>query len=158
MRIGIGYDIHKLVPNRKLVLGGIEIPYLKGLLGHSDADVVLHALCDAVLGALGLGDIGELFPDTDPQYKDMSSTKLLRKVSQLMGEKGYSANNVDITVVLEEPRIKPFKANMKEVISAILATDKDDINIKATTNEGVGSIGKGESVAAFAVVTLKKRG
>lgn len=156
MRIGIGYDIHKLVPDRKLVLGGVDIPSVKGLLGHSDADAVLHALCDAILGGLGLGDIGELFPDTDPQYKNISSLVLLKKVSELMCEKKYSVNNADITIVIEEPRISPFKEKMKQNIAYTLGMNADEVNIKATTNEGIGEIGKSAGIAALAVVTLKR--
>ncbi|PIU42125.1 MAG: 2-C-methyl-D-erythritol 2,4-cyclodiphosphate synthase [Candidatus Omnitrophica bacterium CG07_land_8_20_14_0_80_42_15] len=155
MRIGIGYDIHRLVPERKLILGGVEIPSIRGLLGYSDADVLLHALCDAMLGGLGLGDIGEHFPNTDPQYKDISSIVLLKKVSELVKEKSYSVNNIDITVIAEEPQLKPFKEKMKQNIARTLGMNTEDLNIKATTNEGVGYIGKAEAIAAYAVVTLK---
>ena len=158
MRIGVGYDIHKMVSDRKLILGGEEIPSVKGLLGYSDADVVLHALCDAILGALGLGDIGEYFPDTDPQYKSISSLVLLKKVSSVMSEKSYLVNNADVTIIIEEPRINPFKEKMRHNIARILQIKFEDINIKATTSEGIGAIGKAEAVAAVAVVTLKKRG
>lgn len=157
MRVGIGYDIHRLVPERKLILGGMEIPSIKGLLGYSDADVILHALCDAILGSLGYGDIGEHFPDTDPQYKNISSMGLLKKVSELVKKDDYSVNNVDITIVLEEPRINPFKERMKQNIAHTLNVNPDDVNIKATTNEGVGPIGGGEAIAAFAVVTVKTK-
>ena len=151
----MGYDIHRLVPDRKLVLGGEEIPYIKGLVGYSDADVLLHALCDAILGALGLGDIGEHFPNTDPKYKDISSMELLKEVGTLLDKKSHSVNNIDITLVMEEPRLSPFKERMRQNIASVLKMDVDDINIKATTNEGVGSIGRVEAIAAFAVVTLE---
>lgn len=156
MKVGIGYDIHKLVPERKLVLGGVEIPFVKGLLGHSDADVILHALCDAILGGLGLGDIGEHFPDTDREYKSVSSLLLLKKVAELMCVKKYKASNADVTVILEEPRISPFKGRMKENIAKALAMNIDDVNVKATTSEGVGALGKSEAIAAFAVVALEE--
>jgi len=156
MKVGIGYDIHKLVPERKLILGGVEIPFVKGLLGHSDADVILHALCDAILGGLGLGDIGEHFPDTDQEYKNVSSLLLLKKVADLMREKKYKASNADVTVILEEPRVSPFKGRMKENIAKALAMNIDDVNIKATTSEGVGTLGKSEAIAAYAVITLKE--
>jgi len=158
MRVGIGYDIHRLVPERKLVLGGVEIPFIKGLLGHSDADVVVHALCDAILGSLGLGDIGEHFPNTDAQYKNISSMTLLRKVSELANEKSHTVNNIDITILIEEPKVNPFKNGMKEKIARALKIEMSDVSIKATTNESVGAVGRGEAIAAFAVVTLKKRG
>jgi len=156
MKVGIGYDIHKLVPERKLILGGVEIPFVKGLLGHSDADVILHALCDAILGGLGLGDIGDHFPDTDQEYKNVSSLLLLKKVAELMREKKYRPSNADVTVILEEPRVSPFKARMKENIAKVLAMNIDDVNIKATTSEGVGTLGKSEAIAAYAVITLKE--
>jgi len=156
MKVGIGYDIHKLVPERKLILGGVEIRFVKGLLGHCDADVILHALCDAILGGLGLGDIGEHFPDTDQEYKNVSSLLLLKKVADLMREKKYKASNADVTVILEEPRGSPFKGRMKENIAKALAMNIDDVNIKATTSEGVGTLGKSEAIAAYAVITLKE--
>ncbi len=155
MRIGIGYDIHRLVDDRKLILGGVEIPFIRGLSGYSDADVVLHALCDAMLGAAGLGDIGEQFPDTDPQYKDISSLVLLKKTNELIKKKSYSVFNADITLIMEEPRISPFKEKMRQNIKAALGISADAVNIKATTNEGAGEIGKGEAIAALAVVMLK---
>jgi len=154
MKIGIGYDIHRLVAGRKLILGGVEIPSEKGLLGHSDADIALHALCDAVLGALGLGDIGEHFPDTDPRYKDISSLKLLGRVAGLARERKYTVHNADITLILEEPRIGPFKNKMKQNIARMLKLKIEDVNVKATTNEGAGAIGRSEAASALAVVTL----
>jgi len=155
MRIGIGYDIHRLTEERKLVLGGVEIPYIKGLLGHSDGDALLHAVADAILGASALGDIGMHFPDDDPAYKDAKSSGLLEKVNNLIREKGYVVNNVDSVVLAEEPKIAPFIAKMKKKISEILQIDPSKINIKATTSEGVGSIGRGEAIASYAVITLK---
>lgn len=154
MRIGIGYDIHRLVEERKLVLGGVEIPYIKGLIGYSDGDVVLHALADALLGALSLGDIGELFPNTDPGYKDIASSQILKKVAGIIADKKYIVNNIDATIIAEEPKIYPFKDKMIGAIADILAVDKSRINIKATTNEGVGSLGKGDAIAAYAVAAL----
>lgn len=154
MRIGIGYDIHRLVKGRKLVLGGVEIPFAKGLDGHSDADVALHALSDAMLGALSLGDIGKHFPDRDPKYKDAVSGGLLLKVNNLIGEKGYSVNNADIVIVIEKPKIAPFTDGMKNKISGILGIEKDRVSVKATSHEALGPVGKGEAVASYAVVTL----
>ena len=156
MRIGIGYDIHRLMEGKPLVLGGVEIPYVKGLLGYSDADVLLHAVSDAMLGAVSLGDIGMHFPDTEPRYKGAKSTGLLEKVNDLIRKKGYRVNNVDIVVIAEEPKIGAFRANMKKKISDILRIDESRINIKATTNEGVGSIGRGEAIASYAVAMLEE--
>jgi len=158
MKVGVGYDIHRLIEDRPLFLGGVEIPYVKGLLGYSDGDALLHAISDAILGAMALGDIGELFPNTDPQFKDISSSKILGRVALLAGEKGYVVNNVDTVILAEEPKIYPFKANMVDKIANILGVDRARVNIKATTNEGVGSIGKGEAIAAYAVVTLEEKG
>jgi len=157
MRIGIGYDIHRLVEDRKLFLGGVEIPYIKGLLGYSDGDVVLHAVSDAMLGAMGIGDIGTHFPNTDPQYKDVSSLELLKKVAAIAISKKFIVNNVDTVILAEEPKINPFRQKMVEAISSILDVKSDRVNIKATTNEGVGSLGKGEAIAAYAVVSLEER-
>lgn len=154
MKVGIGYDIHRLMEGRKLVLGGIEIPYIKGLFGYSDGDVLLHAISDAMLGAANLGDIGIHFPNTDPNYKDISSVKLLGQSNDLIAKKGYRINNIDVVVVAEEPKIIPFVANMKKRISEVLNIDQSCVNIKATTNEGVGSIGRGEAIVSYAVVTL----
>ncbi len=156
MRVGIGYDIHRLMEGNKLILGGVEIPYIKGLVGYSDADVLLHAVCDAMLGALGLGDIGRHFPNNDPRYKGASSIGLLEKVNDLIRQKRYCVNNVDIVVIAEEPEIRAFRADMKKKISDILRIDQSRINIKATTNEGVGSIGRGEAIASYAVATLEE--
>ena len=155
-KIGIGYDIHRFVEGRKLFLGGVEIPYPKGLQGHSDADVVLHALCDALLGALGKGDIGELFPDTDQQYKNISSLILLKKVYELIQKEGYSVNNVDTVIQAEEPNLKDYKSQMRFHIAYALALNETDVNIKATTQERLGAIGKVQGIAAFACVLLTK--
>ncbi|MCQ9207048.1 MAG: 2-C-methyl-D-erythritol 2,4-cyclodiphosphate synthase [Omnitrophica bacterium] len=154
MRIGIGYDIHRLVKGRKLVLGGVEIPFTKGLDGHSDADVALHALSDAMLGALSLGDIGQHFPDDDPKYKGAHSGALLLKVNNLIESKGFSVNNADIVIVIEKPRIAPFVAGMKKKISGILGVEEGRVGVAATTHEALGPIGKGKAVASYAVVTL----
>lgn len=157
MRIGIGYDIHRLIEDRKLFLGGIEIPYVKGLLGYSDGDVLLHAISDAILGAASLGDIGEHFPNTDPKYKGIRSTELLKKAVDMAGAKNLAVNNVDTVIIAEEPKIFPFKEKMIASLADMLRLDKAMINIKATTNEGVGALGKGDAIAAYAVVTLKER-
>lgn len=157
MRIGIGYDIHRLVEERKLFLGGVEIPYVKGLIGYSDGDVVLHAIADALLGALSLGDIGEYFPNSDPNYKDIASSQILKKVAGLVADKKYIVNNVDTAIIAEEPKIYPFKNKMVERIANILGIDKSRVNIKATTNEGVGAIGRGDAIAAYAVATLEAK-
>ena len=157
MKTGIGYDIHRLIEDRPLFLGGVEIPYVKGLLGYSDGDALLHAISDAMLGALAMGDIGELFPNTDPRFEGISSSEIFKKVLQITLEKGYKVNNVDTVILAEEPKIYPFKAGMVEKIAGILGVEKGCVNIKATTNEGVGSIGKGEAIAAYAVVTLEEK-
>lgn len=159
MRVGIGYDVHRFGKGRKLFLGGVAIPYKLGLEGHSDADVLLHAICDALLGALGKGDIGEHFPNTDPRYKNISSLKLLKHVNGLVGKRGFQINNVDTVILAQEPNLKAYKEKMRRTISAELAIDEDFVNIKATTNEGLGFIGRGEGIAAYATVLLtKKRG
>lgn len=154
MKVGFGYDSHRMVGGRSLILGGIEIPYEKGLLGHSDADVLTHAICDAILGALACGDIGRLFPDTDPLYKNISSLKLLSSVRALMEKKQYEVNNLDSTVVLEKPKLMGYIHEMALNISGVLNISVNRVNIKAKTNEGMGFIGRGEGVAAFAVVLL----
>ncbi|NQU04111.1 MAG: 2-C-methyl-D-erythritol 2,4-cyclodiphosphate synthase [Syntrophaceae bacterium] len=156
MRIGFGYDSHRLVKGRKLIVGGVEIPYDRGLLGHSDADVLLHAICDAVLGAAGEGDLGRHFPDTDPAYKDIPSRELLIRVNRIATKKGFRINNVDTTVVLEKPKLKEYLNKMVINVADMLEVDRDRINIKATTNEGMGFIGRGEGVAAFAVVLIEE--
>lgn len=156
LRVGFGYDIHRLEKGRPLILGGLLIPFSKGLLGHSDADVLTHAVCEAILGALCQPDIGEKFPDTDPAYKNIASTKLLEEVVSLMSEAGYSIGNLDITLIVEEPKIAPFKAKIKDAITAILNTEKNNVNIKARTQEGLGPIGQGQAIACYAVVTINK--
>ena len=157
MKIGVGYDIHRLVEERKLILGGIEIPYVKGLIGYSDGDVLLHAISDALLGAVGLGDIGEHFPNTDPEFKDIQSSQILRSVAAMVATKNYVVNNIDTIIIAEEPKVYPFKEKMVEAIAGILGIDKSRINIKATTNEGVGSIGKGDAIAAYAIASLEEK-
>lgn len=157
MKIGIGYDIHRLAEERKLFLAGVEIPYVKGLVSHTDGDVVLHAITDAILGALGLGDIGQHFPDSDPGYKNMPSGNILRQVVDIMAGKKFVIGNVDTAIIAEEPKIHPFKEKMVENIANILGVDKNKINVKATTNEGVGSIGRGDAIAAYAVVMLESK-
>jgi 2-C-methyl-D-erythritol 2,4-cyclodiphosphate synthase len=157
MRIGHGYDVHRLVTGRRLVLGGVEIPHETGLLGHSDADVLLHAICDAILGAIGAGDIGRHFPDTDPAYKGASSIRLLRQVMGLAEENGYKIGNIDATIVAQKPKLAPFIVQMKGNIAAALGTDPDRINVKATTTEELGFAGRKEGIAAYAVALLEKR-
>ncbi len=157
MKVGIGYDIHRLVEDRPLLLGGVEIPFFKGLLGYSDGDVVIHAIADAMLGALALGDIGQHFPNTDPEYKDISSSLILGKVLAMVTAKNFSINNVDTMILAEEPKIYPFREKMVETLAGVLGVGKEKINIKATTNEGVGSLGKGDAIAAYAVVTLEEK-
>ena len=155
-RIGNGYDVHKIVEGRKMILGGVEIPYEKGLLGHSDADVLIHAIMDAMLGALALGDIGHHFPDTDNQYKGISSLKLLGHVSALIKSKGYSVVNIDAIVVMERPKIKPYVEQMRKNLSEIMEISVDDISIKATTEEKLGFTGDGTGAKSYAVALLKK--
>ena len=156
MRIGHGYDVHRLVPGRELVLGGVGIPFEKGLLGHSDADVLLHALMDAMLGAAGLRDIGFHFPDTDPAYKGISSMKLLAETAELIRGAGYVPVNADVTVVAQSPKLSPYIGQMIENIAGALGTDPSVINIKATTEEGLGFTGTGDAVAAHAVCLLEE--
>ncbi len=155
-RTGIGYDVHAFADNRKLVIGGIEIPHHKGLAGHSDADVLLHAITDALLGALALGDIGKHFPDTDEQFKDVDSAILLKKTYQLIKEKGYKIGNIDSVVALQEPKLAEYILQIREKISSILETGTDQISIKATTTEGLGFIGREEGISAFASVLIFK--
>lgn len=156
-KIGIGYDVHRLVKGRKLFLGGVEIPHDKGLDGHSDADVILHAICDAILGALGKGDIGELFPNTDKKYQNIASIKLLDSVYKLVGKADHVIGNIDVVVLAEEPKIKIYKEKMKTRIAKTLSIDESSVNIKATTTEGLGAIGRKEGIAAYATVFLRKR-
>jgi len=155
-RIGLGYDIHRLVGGRKLLLGGVLLPYKEGLLGHSDADVLLHAVTDALLGAAGGPDIGELFPDTDSKYRGISSTKLLEKAVVLIKKKGYGINNIDTVVVAEAPRLSPFKKAIRQSLAKILEIPQARVNLKSKTNEGLGSIGKRKAIAAYALVMLTK--
>jgi 2-C-methyl-D-erythritol 2,4-cyclodiphosphate synthase len=157
MRIGNGYDVHRLVEGRKLILGGVEVPHGKGLLGHSDADVLLHAISDAILGAIGEGDIGRHFPDTDPAYKGADSIKLLRHVMALADGKGYRIGNIDATVVAQRPKLAPFIAQMRENIAAALSTEQDRVNVKATTTEELGFAGRGEGIASYAVALLEAK-
>ena len=156
-KIGFGYDVHRFADDRKLILGGIEIPYAKGLLGHSDADVLLHAICDAILGALALGDIGIHFPDTDSKYKNADSKELLDHVYYLMKDFHYEVGNVDSTILLEKPKLAPYIPEMRKIIANILNITVDQISIKATTAEGLGFIGREEGCAAQAVVLLIKQ-
>lgn len=156
MRIGLGYDIHRFAEGRKLFLGGVEIPYIKGLEGYSDADVLLHAICDAILGAMGKDDIGIHFPNNDPQFKGISSLELLHRVSVLAEHEGFRIINVDSTLIMEEPKIMPFKPKMKKTIASVLGIDEGGVNIKATTQEGVGALGRGEAIAAYAVAAVEE--
>lgn len=153
-RIGHGYDVHRLVEGRKLILGGVEIPYEKGLLGHSDADVLLHALMDALLGAAALGDIGKLFPDTDEQYRGADSRVLLREVVRRLTEEGYSIGNVDVTLIAQRPKIAPYIPQMRENIACDLCIALSQVNVKATTEEHLGFTGNGEGMAAHAVALI----
>ena len=157
MRIGMGYDVHRLVEGRKLILGGVEIPFEKGLLGHSDADVLVHALMDAILGAMAMRDIGYHFPDTDEAYRGISSLLLLARVKELMGDAGYTLGNADITLMAERPKIAPYIDAMTRSLARTLEVSPDAIGIKATTTEGLGFVGRGEGMAAQAVVLLEKR-
>lgn len=156
IRIGQGFDLHRLVDNRKLILGGVEIPYHQGLAGHSDADVLLHAIIDALIGALALGDIGKLFPDNDKSFKDIDSRILLAQVQQEVIERGYRINNLDTTVIIEAPKLRPYIDAMRAEIARVLQLSVDDVSIKAKTSEKVGIIGRGEAVVAEAVVLLVK--
>jgi len=155
-KIGLGYDIHRLVAGRKLVLGGIEIPHTMGLDGHSDADVLLHAICDAMLGAVAKGDIGEHFPNTDSRFKGVSSLILLQQANKMVHAEGFTVTNVDAVILAEKPNLKGYKAKMKACIAEKLNMDPGCVNIKATTNEGVGAVGRNEAIAAQAVVLVSK--
>lgn len=155
MRIGHGYDVHRLIAGRKLILGGVEIPYILGLDGHSDADVLLHAIMDALLGAAALGDIGHLFPDTDPAYKGISSLKLLAVVAARIREKGYEIGNIDATVIAQKPKLAPFIEAMRKETARVLQIDPDRLNIKATTEERLGFSGREEGIASHAVCLLE---
>jgi len=155
MRIGHGYDIHRLTKGRNLVLGGVRIPFERGLLGHSDADVLLHAVCDALLGAAGLGDIGMHFPDTDSRFKDASSITLLKSTVDMIRDKGFEIVNIDTTIFAELPKLTPYREAIKQSISDALSVSRDRINIKATTMEGMGAIGNGEGIGAACVALLE---
>lgn len=156
MRIGLGYDVHKLVPDRKLWIGGIEVPHSKGLLGHSDADVLIHAICDALLGAAALGDIGKHFPDKDPQYKGIDSKILLRKCGELLAQQGYHIANIDSIVVAQQPKIGPFIPQMRETLAQTLNIKVGQISVKATTTEWLGFEGREEGISAHAVALIEE--
>ena len=157
MRIGHGYDVHRLVPGRRLILGGVEIPWEKGLLGHSDADVLTHALMDALLGAAALGDIGHLFPDKDPAYEGADSVELLRQVVRILGEKGFRVGNVDVTVIAQRPRLAPHILQMRQILAEAMGVDTEQVSVKATTEEGLGFSGEGLGIAAHAVALIEKQ-
>ena len=154
MKIGHGYDVHRLVPESELILGGVQIPHHKGLLGHSDADVVLHAICDAILGALGVGDIGQHFPDTDSEYENIDSRILLRKVADLMDKKSFVISNLDVTIAAQAPKLAKYLPQMREFIASDLSVPCEAINLKATTTEGLGFVGEEEGIECYAVVLL----
>lgn len=154
MRIGMGYDVHKLVEGRKLIIGGVEIPHEKGLLGHSDADVLLHAISDALLGAAALGDIGKHFPDTDPEYKDADSLKLLARVGQLLEDNNYFIENIDATIIAQQPKMRPHIDKMRENIAGALGIEVSQVNVKATTEEGLGFTGAKEGISSQAICML----
>ncbi len=154
MRTGQGYDVHRLVEGRKLIIGGVDIPYEKGLLGHSDADVLLHAVMDALLGAAALGDIGQHFPDSDERYKGISSIALLKEVGKILQENGYMIENIDSTVIAQRPKLLPYRPQMAENIAAALGIEKEQVSVKATTEEGLGFTGTGEGISAQAIALL----
>ncbi len=156
LRVGHGYDVHRLAEGRRLIIGGVEIPWEKGLLGHSDADVLVHAVMDALAGAVRLGDIGKLFPDTDPAYEGISSLKLLGEMGRLLGEKGFAVVNIDATLLAQAPKVAPYKARMAENIAVALGIEPDRISVKATTEEGLGFTGDGSGMAAHAVVLVER--
>lgn len=156
MRIGMGYDVHQLAENRDLIIGGVYIPYKRGLLGHSDADVLIHAIMDSLLGAATLGDIGKHFPDSDPKYKDMSSVKLLSHIIDIIKEKGYTIGNIDAIIIAQQPKFAPYIQEMRKRLATTLEIEIDQINIKATTTEGLGFTGKEEGIASYSVALLEK--
>ena len=156
-RVGHGYDVHKLGENRRLIIGGVDIPYEKGLVGHSDADVLVHAVMDALLGAAALGDIGGMFPDDDPAYEGADSVRLLREVCAAVAAKGYSVSNIDATVIAQRPKLKPYIPEMRRIIAQACALDEDCVNVKATTEEKLGFTGNGEGIAAHSVCLIEKR-
>lgn len=155
LRVGFGYDIHKLIVNRKLILGGVEIPYIKGLLGHSDADVLCHAIADALLGAAALGDIGKHFPDTDSRFKDISSLVILKHIGKMLQENNYTVVNIDSTIVLQQPKINSYIKRMRENIANTLSIDLNRVSVKATTNEELDTIGSGGGAACYAIVLIQ---
>ncbi|MBQ9979531.1 MAG: 2-C-methyl-D-erythritol 2,4-cyclodiphosphate synthase [Oscillospiraceae bacterium] len=157
VRIGQGYDVHRLASGRKLIIGGVEIPFEKGLLGHSDADVLLHAIADALLGAAALGDIGKLFPDSDDSYRGISSLILLRRTAQAVREAGYEISNVDSTLIAQKPRVSPYTAQMRENIAEALGVDVSQVSVKATTEEHLGFTGRGEGISATAVALIENK-
>lgn len=152
----MGYDVHRLTADRKLILGGVEIPYSKGLLGHSDADVLIHAVMDALLGAAAMGDIGKHFPDTDPEYEGISSIRLLEHIGKLLDEKGYVIENIDATIIAQQPKMRPYIDQMRENIAQALNLETDQVNVKATTEEGLGFTGEGEGISSQAVCAVEK--
>ena len=156
MRIGSGFDIHRLVPGRELVLGGVTIPFEKGLLGHSDADVLIHALCDALLGAAALGDIGQHFPDTDDRYKDIASVKLLSRTVEMVTGMGFKVENIDATIFAEAPKLSPYRNDMRYIIAQAMNVEVAQVSVKATTLEGLGMMGKGEGIGAMCIALLEK--
>jgi 2-C-methyl-D-erythritol 2,4-cyclodiphosphate synthase len=156
MRVGFGYDVHPFVSGRPLILGGIQIPYLFGLMGHSDADVLIHAICDALLGAIAEGDIGKHFPDTDPQYRDIKSTLLLKKVLAKVREKGFHPVNIDATLVTQKPKLSDYILRMVKEIATVLEIEAERVNVKATTTEGLGFTGREEGIAAYAVALVEE--
>lgn len=156
MRVGMGYDVHRLAEGRKLIMGGVEIPYEKGLLGHSDADVLVHAVMDALLGAAALGDIGKHFPDTDPKYEGISSIRLLEHVGRLLEENGYIIENIDATIIAQRPKMRPYIDQMRENMADALGIELDQINVKATTEEGLGFTGSGEGISSHAVCAVER--
>ncbi|MBQ7950506.1 MAG: 2-C-methyl-D-erythritol 2,4-cyclodiphosphate synthase [Clostridia bacterium] len=157
MRIGFGYDVHQLAPQRKLILGGVEIPHSLGLLGHSDADVLVHSIMDAMLGALALGDIGKHFPDTDSQYKNIDSMLLLKKVAEIIASEGYRVGNIDCTLCAQKPKLLPYIETMRQNIAGVLQTDVKNISVKATTTEKLGFVGKEEGISSYAVCLLQQQ-
>lgn len=157
MRIGFGYDVHQLAPQRKLILGGVEIPHSLGLLGHSDADVLVHSIMDAMLGAVALGDIGKHFPDTDSQYKNIDSMLLLKKVAEIIASEGYRVGNIDCTLCAQKPKLLPYIETMRHNIAGVLQTDVKNISVKATTTEKLGFVGKEEGISSYAVCLLQQQ-
>ncbi|MBI4437108.1 MAG: 2-C-methyl-D-erythritol 2,4-cyclodiphosphate synthase [Candidatus Omnitrophica bacterium] len=157
MRMGIGFDVHEFSENRRLILGGIEIPYAKGLGGHSDADVLSHAICDALLGASGEGDMGEHFPDSDIAYKDVSSLELLKRTLELVSKKGFQIENVDTIIIAEEPKLSPFKESIRRKLAETLHLSETQVNVKAKTSEGLGYLGRSEGIASYAIVSMTSK-